>query len=397
MTQTNELPFAIYDEEARCWLTAEVLIGTAYDGALKAYRGEYAPLEDQDSTTFGSHQPSPAGAVKAHRGMHAPLEDQDSMTVASHLPLAVCFKSTAADQESEAFRALRFCAEISGSIPSHPNILGIQRSFTVDNNLYVTFPSDSVGSIRSVMISHYRQNDGLQESIITAVLKEALKGLVEIHRNGKVHREFTAAHIYLGEAPNVRLAFSATVHSYGSKRRNPGAASLSVPSPLKSAAPSLSMPLESIAEWGCAPEVYNSANSGYSAKADIWLFGVTALELAYSGFNVSSREEFLTVVDGVRKDKKLPWKNQLGKKAKTAMNSRLQSWGVGSPSKKRQFSKMFEEMVIKCLAEDPGKRPSANELLMSKNFTATTSTSAALRRLYDSLEIGFVKVEEGYV
>ncbi|CAI0464580.1 unnamed protein product [Linum tenue] len=163
------------------------------------------------------------------------------------------------------------------SLLSHPNILESHCSFTVDRCLWVVMPFMSAGSLHSIISTAFP--DGLSEPCIAVVLKETLRALY-----------IKAGNILMDSAGHVKLAdFGVSASVY--EPRTP---------------------------YWMAPEVIHSHN-GYSFKADIWSFGITALELA-------------------------------------------------GDKKKKKLSKSFKDMVASCLNQDPGKRPSADKLLKQCSF-----------------------------
>ncbi|KAK6123427.1 hypothetical protein DH2020_042830 [Rehmannia glutinosa] len=209
------------------------------------------------------------------------------------------------------------------------------------------------------MLSRFR--DGFPEDFIVVALQKAIKGLSFIHENGQVHGEISAGHIFFSVVPEIKIGFSATVYDEGPGRNDPSSSS--------------SVPVSSVLEWAAAPEIYNNNNSEYTAKADIWMVGITALELAYGEmFTYMERSEFLSQIQKLAKKQRLPVKNQgeiIGKpKDNRKRNSVSLLWvKLKKNFKKRAFSRKFEEMVFKCLAMDPAKRPSADELLNMEIFS----------------------------
>ncbi|KAK4381200.1 hypothetical protein Sango_2994400 [Sesamum angolense] len=69
----------------------------------------------------------------------------------------------------------------------------------------------------------------------------------------------------------------------------------------------------SIYDWAAAPEVLESNHMEYTREADIWLIGITALELAYGGLRVMNREALETMVTKINLKKKLPKKVKKGR------------------------------------------------------------------------------------
>ncbi|KAL5542177.1 hypothetical protein UlMin_009887 [Ulmus minor] len=223
------------------------------------------------------------------------------------------------------------------SLLSHPNILNAHCSFNVDHYLWVVMPFMSAGSLQSIISSSFP--DGLSEETIAFVLKETLNALSYLHDQGYIHRDIKAGNILMDSNGSVKLAdfgVSASIHELGS------AGGLSSPS-------SMLTDFAGTPYW-MAPEVIHSHN-GYSFKADIWSFGITAMELAYGRPPLSdlplSKSMTLTLTKKFRF-------SDFEKHEKDEKN--------------KSFSKGFKEMVAWCLEQDPSKRPTAEQLLKHSFF-----------------------------
>ncbi|TVU48635.1 hypothetical protein EJB05_08276 [Eragrostis curvula] len=211
------------------------------------------------------------------------------------------------------------------SLIDHPNVIRSYCSFVVDHNLWVVMPFMSEGSCLHLMKIAYP--DGFEEPVIASILKETLKALEYLHRQGHIHRDVKAGNILIDHPGVVKLGdfgVSACMFDRGDRQR---ARNTFVGTPC----------------W-MAPEVLQPG-AGYNFKADIWSFGITALELAHGHAPFS---------------KYPPMKVLL---------MTLQNAPPGLDyDRDRRFSKSFKEMVAMCLVKDQTKRPTAEKLLKHSFF-----------------------------
>ncbi|KAL0322480.1 UNVERIFIED_CONTAM: Serine/threonine-protein kinase BLUS1 [Sesamum angustifolium] len=153
----------------------------------------------------------------------------------------------------------------------HPNILRAHCSFTVDRRLWVVMPFMSGGSLQSIIASSFP--DGLPEPCIATVLKEILSALSYLHGQGHLHRDIKAGNILVDSNGSVKLAdFGVSASIYESNLTHGLGRS--------SSSSSLRLTDFTGTPYWMAPEVIHS-HTGYGFKADIWSFGITALELAH--------------------------------------------------------------------------------------------------------------------
>ncbi|MBA0826385.1 hypothetical protein Goarm_011241 [Gossypium armourianum] len=107
------------------------------------------------------------------------------------------------------------------SLIDHPNVIRAYCSFVVDRNLWVVMPFMSEGSCLHLMKIAYP--DGLEEPAIGSILKEALKALDYLHRQGHIHRDVKAGNILLDNNGTVKLAdfgVSACMFDAGDRQRS---------------------------------------------------------------------------------------------------------------------------------------------------------------------------------
>ena len=198
------------------------------------------------------------------------------------------------------------------------------------------------GSFQSI-ISHSFP-DGLSEPCIAVILKDTLNALSYLHSQGHLHRDIKAGNILVDSNGSVKLAdFGVSASIYESLMSSSSGAA--------SSSSSSSLMLKDVAgtPYWMAPEVIHS-HVGYSYKADIWSFGITALELAHGRPPLSHLP---------------PSKSMVLKITKRFRFSDLNKFGNGHSKK---FSKAFKDMVASCLDQDPSKRPTAEKLLKHPFF-----------------------------
>ncbi|KAJ4956871.1 hypothetical protein NE237_013654 [Protea cynaroides] len=241
------------------------------------------------------------------------------------------------------------------SLLSHPNILKAYCSFTVNRHLWVVMPFMSAGSLQSIITSSYP--DGLSESCIAFVLKETLNALLYLHDQGHLHRDIKSGNILIDSDGSVKLAdFGVSASIYESKHTSSCSSSSS------------SMMLKGVAgtPYWMAPEVIHS-HTGYSFKADIWSFGITALELAHGRPPLSHLPPSKSLV------------------MRITSRFQISDYEKRNKEKNKKFSKNFREMVASCLDQDPAKRPTAEKLLKHPFFKNCKNADFLVKNLLRGL------------
>ncbi|EFJ10073.1 hypothetical protein SELMODRAFT_62369, partial [Selaginella moellendorffii] len=235
------------------------------------------------------------------------------------------------------------------SLINHPNVVRAYCSFVVEHSLWVVMPYMAGGSCLHIMKAAYP--DGFEEAVIATVLKDTLKALEYLHRHGHIHRDVKAGNILIDSNGAIKLGdfgVSACLFDTGDRQRSRNTFV---------GTPCWCLPCE----CRMAPEVMEQIH-GYDFKADIWSFGITALELAHGHAPFS---------------KYPPMKVLL---------MTLQNAPPGLDYERdRRFSKSFKEMIAMCLVKDPTKRPTAEKLLKHSFFKGAKSTEYLVRHVLEGL------------
>lgn len=175
-------------------------------------------------------------------------------------------------------------------------------------------------------IMRFSHIDGFPEDVICTVLKQALHGLAYLHVNGWLHRDLKAGNVLVDDDGTVLLG-DFGVGVWVGEGREVGKRKSFVGTPC----------------W-MAPEVVERKH--YNAKADIWSFGITALELAQGHAPYSRLPPVKVLMKTLQEEP--PTLDRTGGR--------------------HQYSKVFEDFVRLCLQKDPAKRPSAERLLKHAFF-----------------------------
>ncbi|CAO2819328.1 unnamed protein product [Amaranthus hypochondriacus] len=228
------------------------------------------------------------------------------------------------------------------SLIDHPNVVRAYCSFVVERHLWVVMPFMAEGSCLHLMKIAYP--DGFEEPAICSILKETLKALEYLHRHGHIHRDVKAGNILLDTNGLVKLAdfgVSACMFDSGDRQRS---RNTFVGTPC----------------W-MAPEVLQPG-SGYNFKADIWSFGITALELAHGHAPFSKYPPMKVLLMTIQN-------------APPGLDY----------DRDKKFSKSFKEMVAMCLVKDQAKRPTAEKLLKHSFFKHAKPPELSVKKLFADL------------
>ncbi|MEW5303120.1 MAG: hypothetical protein WDW36_005843 [Sanguina aurantia] len=281
---------------------------------------------------------------------------------------------------------------------SHPNVLPLYCSFVAGQDLWMVMPFVAGGSVLHIM--KYNYPEGLDEIVIATIMRDVLKALEYVHKQGSIHRDVKAGNILVDKDGAVKLAdfgVAATMergaswgHDKMSRMTFVGTPLVSNPSlphrawlpgPRADTGAPRVVPL--VGRVGCwppqtrvgseptsttptsdtarstgsgrrvvrtactawmAPEVMEQTE-GYDFSADIWSFGITLLEMAY----------------GCAPFAKFPPMKVL---LMTLQNPPPTLDDKGT----KHFSKNMRDLVTRCLQKEPQKRPTATQLLEHKFF-----------------------------
>jgi len=207
----------------------------------------------------------------------------------------------------------------------HPNLLTFYGSFVNGSKLYIVTPYLSAGSCLNLM--KYAYPDGFEELVIATILKQALQGLDYLHKSKLIHRDVKAGNLLIDEDGVVRLGDFGVSSSLMETGERKGLRKTFVGTPC----------------W-MAPEVMEQ--SGYNYKADIWSFGITALELATGHAPFAKYPPIKVLMLTLQNEPPTLDRDQASHK----------------------FSKTFKEMIDSCLVKDPTKRPTSEKLLQHPFF-----------------------------
>ncbi|KAJ7462747.1 kinase-like domain-containing protein, partial [Mycena galericulata] len=249
------------------------------------------------------------------------------------------------------------------SLSKHPNVLRVRGSWMDGHKLYIALRLMNRGSAADVM--HYGWPGGMEEDVVRCILQQALQGLNYLHVNGFIHRDVKAANLLVDDDGTVLLGdLGVAADLTEDTSRYPTSSSQHAkPRIITAERISFEPPpgvtnhkvwkRKSFVGTPCwmAPEVIQARN--YDSSADIWSFGITAIELT-QGRPPRSRESPQKVL--------------------------LKTIQEAPPSLDREggtykYSRAFKEIVDRCLDKDPSKRPTAEELLQSPFFKASKKKS----------------------
>ncbi|KIY67601.1 kinase-like protein [Cylindrobasidium torrendii FP15055 ss-10] len=270
----------------------------------------------------------------------------------------------------------------------HPNVLRVRGTWIDGHKLHIALRFMAAGSVADV-IAFRGAGTGMEEEVIRCVLRQALLGMNYLHINGFIHRDIKAANLLIDTDGTVLLgdlgvaADLTTEDAPHNSAYQPGPSSptqfrsrrggsrdtkqVVLVDPSVSGSPTASRPKMGKRKSfvgtpsHMAPEVIQGHT--YDAAADIWSFGICALEMS-AGRAPRSREA--------------PQKVLL-KTVQEAAPTLDRNGGT------YKYSKAFQEVVEICLVKDPSQRPNAETLLQMPFFKGAKKPSYLINTILKDL------------
>lgn len=240
---------------------------------------------------------------------------------------------------------------------NHPNVLKYHVSFVYEARLWLVTQLMDKGSCLYVMNEAKKILDvrGLKEEWLAWILRETLLGLMYFHEHSRIHRDIKAGNILLDGRGKVVIA------DFGVSRW------------VKHGSRTGSLLSEDVARtfvgtpcW-MAPEVMEQLD-GYDFKADIWSFGITALELAKGQAPYANHSPMKVLLCTIQNDPP---------SLKTYDDEKRD----GEP-----FSQNFKQMTRMCLKKDPKLRPTCARLLSHAFFKKVQSPDLIVNELLQHID-----------
>jgi len=216
----------------------------------------------------------------------------------------------------------------------HENVIAYHIAFPAKRQMWLVMPLLAGGSCANVMRARGATGGFEDEGVIAYILQETAKAVKYFHDNMQIHRDLKAGNILLSGDAKVFLSdFGVAAPLRDDKKRQ-----TFVGTPC----------------W-MAPEVLEQSG-GYDYKADIWSYGITAIELAY-GEAPYQRLHPLKVMKIII-EKEPP---------------RID---------RRKWDMLFVNLVETCLQKEPKKRPNMDEVFAKhKKFFAKANELPLLEAL----------------
>ncbi|KAG8929694.1 hypothetical protein FRC01_003916 [Tulasnella sp. 417] len=199
----------------------------------------------------------------------------------------------------------------------HSNIvqyLGFEKTKEFFSVFLEYIPGGSLGSV-------LRRHGKLEENIIKSFTKQIIEGLAYLHANNIIHRDITADNILVNPSGNCKIASFGSSTQSAAQDIYDNAATTTIQGSL----------------FWMAPEMMHNGQ-GYGAKIDIWSLGCVFLEM-FTGRRPWDGDEAVSVMFKVGHERMAP-----------PVPSHV------------HLSADAEDFRLKCFAQDPDERPTAESL-----------------------------------
>ncbi|OHS97489.1 Serine/threonine-protein kinase 4 [Tritrichomonas foetus] len=206
----------------------------------------------------------------------------------------------------------------------HETIVNYYAWFFENRRLWLVMEFCDGGSLSDIM--HILKRP-LTEAELSSVLRGVLKGLVYVHSLNRIHRDIKAGNLLLTSNGLVKLC------DFG--------VSAQLDNSIAKTGTRIGSP------YWMAPEVILS--TGHNTKADIWSFGITALELFMQRPPLFDMAPTMALL-------KIPQQP--------------------SPEAPANASQLFKNFIKRTLIKDPEQRPTADELLKDPFITQVPERNA---------------------
>lgn len=225
----------------------------------------------------------------------------------------------------------------------HPNVVPIINCFAEEDNVLIAMPLYACSVYRLLRLKYKNGLDDLHA--IAKILKHTLLGLQYIHGSQMIHRDIKSSNILISSEGEVKVSDFGTSGSirypWNSRERKTFVGTVC---------------------W-MAPEVLEQ--SGHCHRADIWSFGITALELMFGAAPTASFPPLKVMLVTLQEPpptcefylKQDRWKN-------------------------KKVPDCFKDFVKKCLRKTPKDRKSINKLLKHKFLTKYANNDYDLTQLF---------------